>query len=615
MKRRISVLLVLTLVLLTLTVTLIVGFNFREFAIQSSIDKAKMTATLVRDGLTAHMINDVMENRHHFMERIGAVRDLEQVWVIRADSVIRDYGVGFEGERSKDEIDAEVISSGKSADRVTETSSSAHLRVTIPYIATPECLQCHVGGRGEVLGAISMIMDISDMRESGLKTMARICIASFLVAIAAALITNQWLNRYLELFEALTKAIKKGHEGDFSPQISTSLTDEGGKLAEQLNSLYSKLRDMVEQIDKRIVILIGATAQKNANENPLIRMREIVDSLVDIYKFKKTIEIDRDKNEIYEHLIDVVRKILGENGDFALFEVSIAQGKSEVIYAVNPRLYCRAHEAQTLCEECRALRSQTVVFSDDFSRVCAYFDLENEERRVLMCMPYRVTDEVSLLLQVSSEDSVGLERIKVEITTLNNYFDAARPVLESRYLTHVLQESNLRDGLTGLYNRKFLNEFTDHIARQASRVRSSYALLALDIDHFKMVNDTYGHDIGDLVIKGLADTMTSSIREADIAIRQGGEEFLIMLLNASEEGAVAVAEKIREKFAARPFKTGAGDSISKTVSVGITLYPQDADGIWRAIKLADIALYKAKDGGRNRVVRYQSEMGPVGEAY
>jgi diguanylate cyclase (GGDEF)-like protein len=607
--------LILTLVALTLTVTVIVGLNFREFAIQRSIDKAKTTATLVRDGLTSHMVNDIMDKRHHFMERIGAMRDIEQIWVVRADSVAEQYGTGFEGSRSKDEIDATVLKNGKSAERITETSSYARLRVTIPYTATPECLQCHIGGRGEVLGAISMVMDVSAMRDGGLKIIARICIISLLVAIGAAWVTNRWMNRYLELFEALTQAIKKGHEGDFSPQIVTSLTEESAMLAEQLNSLYSKLRETVTQIDKRITILIGGAAGKVESDNPLIRAREIVDSLVDIYKFKKMIEIDRDKGEIYEHLIDIIRKSVGDNCDFALFEALTAKNKSELLYSTNSELYCLAHAEQTLCDECRALRSQTAVFSDDFTHVCAYFSPEHESDRVFMCLPYRVTEEISLLLQVLAKEPAEIERIKGEIAALTNYFDAARPVLESRYLTQVLQESNLRDGLTGLYNRKFLNEFTDHITRQASRTRSPYALLALDIDHFKMVNDTFGHDIGDIVIKGLAETMLSSIREADIAVRQGGEEFLVMLFNPTEDGAIMVAEKIREKFSARSFSTGDGAAFSKTVSVGVSLYPQDTDGMWRAIKLADIALYKAKDGGRNRVVRYTPEMGPKGDAY
>ncbi|MDR1450975.1 MAG: sensor domain-containing diguanylate cyclase [Helicobacteraceae bacterium] len=596
-----------------MTIIVVVGLNFREFAIQNSVDKAKTTAALVRDGLTSHMVNDIMDKRHHFMERIGSSPNVEQIWVVRADSVISQYGSGFEGESSQDEIDVRVLNEGKSVEHMIETSSSARLRVTIPYVSTPECLQCHIGGRGDVLGAVTMVMDVSDMRYSGLKAMGRVCIISLLAAIAAAWTINKWLNRYLELFEDLTNAIKKGCDGDFSTQITTSLTDEGGRLAEHLNSLYARLRDTVAQIDKKIAILIGGAARKRDGENPLIRMRSIVDSLVDIYKFKKTIDIDRDKNEIYGHLIEIVRQIIGE-GDIALFEISAVKGKTELIYASEAELYCSAYAEQTLCEECRAFRSQTAVFCDDFTNICKYFNVGGEEKIAFACLPYRVTDDVSLLLHATARDVAAIERIKGEAAILNSYFDEARPVLESRYLTQVLQESNLHDGMTGLYNRKFLNEFIDHITRQASRTRSPYSLLALDIDHFKMVNDTYGHDVGDVVIKGLADVLLTSIREADIAVRQGGEEFLVLLFNASEDGAIMVAEKIREKFATRLFSSGSAQ-LTKTVSIGVSFYPQDAEGMWRAIKLADIALYKAKEGGRNRVVRYTSDMGPEGEAY
>jgi diguanylate cyclase (GGDEF)-like protein len=612
LKRRISISVILTLTALTLAVIAVVGFGFREFGIKSAVDKAKTTAELVREGLTVHMINSVMDKRHYFLERIGSFNDVEQLWVVRAQSVIEQYGNGFEGEQSKDDVDLAVLKMGKSLNEVSETSDAVHMRVTIPYVATPECLQCHLGGRGDVLGAVSMVMNISDMRESGLKTIAKVCIISLLILIGAVWTTNLWLNRYLALFEALTQAIKKGHDGDFSPQIKTSVPEESAELAENLNSLYSLLRDTVERIDKKITILIGGSAH-NANKNPLIRASDIVDSLVDIYKFKKTVEIDRNKNEIYEHLISKFRSVIGKENDLALFEISTLKNKVQLFYSTNSELYCSAYSGSKLCDECRALRSQTPIFSDDFSGSCKYFK-RKEPKNLFFCLPYRITDEFSLLFHIVVKDPSKMERIKEDLTMLNNYLEAARPVLESRYLTHALQESNLHDGLTGLYNRKFLDEFIDHIARQASRTRSPYALLALDIDHFKMVNDTYGHDIGDIVIKGLAETMTTSIREADVAIRQGGEEFLIMLFNTTEEGAILVAEKIRERFAARSFAAGS-DSFKKTVSIGIALYPQDGDGMWLAIKMSDIALYRAKTTGRNRVVRFTRDMAPESEAY
>lgn len=130
----------------------------------------------------------------------------------------------------------------------------------------------------------------------------------------------------------------------------------------------------------------------------------------------------------------------------------------------------------------------------------------------------------------------------------------------------------------------------------------------LDIDFFKMVNDSYGHDIGDKVIVALSKVLKGSIRESDLAIRYGGEEFLIMLHNATDEAALKIAQKINSDFAALTFNVGSNESMQKTLSIGIAKFPVDGDTIWKCIKYADTALYVAKDTGRNKIVKFKPEM-------
>jgi len=162
--------------------------------------------------------------------------------------------------------------------------------------------------------------------------------------------------------------------------------------------------------------------------------------------------------------------------------------------------------------------------------------------------------------------------------------------------------------MTGLYNRRFLEEFIDKFVKQAERREESYAVLMLDIDFFKKVNDTYGHDVGDTVIEQLGKVIRESVRESDLAIRYGGEEFVILLQNATKEGALRVAQIINEDFAALSFDVGAGEPLRKTISIGICIFPQDETTIWKCIKLADTALYVAKTTGRNKIVEYTKEM-------
>jgi len=122
----------------------------------------------------------------------------------------------------------------------------------------------------------------------------------------------------------------------------------------------------------------------------------------------------------------------------------------------------------------------------------------------------------------------------------------------------------------------------------------------MDIDHFKKINDTYGHDVGDLVLKTFADLIRGIIRKSDICARFGGEEFVVLLPNTDREGARVLAERIRTAVAKNPVEHGS-IVIVFTVSIGISQCRKGMQSIDELIKEADIALYRAKEGGRNRV--------------
>jgi diguanylate cyclase (GGDEF)-like protein len=130
----------------------------------------------------------------------------------------------------------------------------------------------------------------------------------------------------------------------------------------------------------------------------------------------------------------------------------------------------------------------------------------------------------------------------------------------------------------------------------------------IDIDFFKKVNDTYGHDIGDKVIKTTAQILQKTIRKSDLAIRYGGEEFLVLLHFADDYAATIVAKKISEAFKKIEFQTNDNTSFHKTLSIGIAAYPKHSDDLAECIKQADTALYVAKTTGRDKVVVYNKDM-------
>ena len=165
-----------------------------------------------------------------------------------------------------------------------------------------------------------------------------------------------------------------------------------------------------------------------------------------------------------------------------------------------------------------------------------------------------------------------------------------------------LRELAYRDGLTGLYNHRYFQEILEREIKRARRYKKPLSLLMIDIDHFKKINDTYGHLHGDEVLKRLAQIFSESIRACDYAARYGGEEFSIILPETLLNGALNVAERLRQRVKNTPIVL-ADQEIRVTISIGLAAYENTQREITRSqlIALADKALYQSKMAGRDRV--------------
>jgi diguanylate cyclase (GGDEF)-like protein len=164
-----------------------------------------------------------------------------------------------------------------------------------------------------------------------------------------------------------------------------------------------------------------------------------------------------------------------------------------------------------------------------------------------------------------------------------------------------LREMSIRDPLTGLFNRRYMEETLNRELDLAARNRTRVAVLVLDIDQFKAFNDTYGHDAGDAILQAVSEVLTRYSRTSDVACRFGGEEFLVILPNCSLEDAQLRADEIRRRISALriPYR---GLSLSgPTISCGLAAFPEHGDNAEGLIHIADRALYAAKDAGRDQV--------------
>ncbi|NLX85893.1 MAG: diguanylate cyclase [Clostridiales bacterium] len=199
------------------------------------------------------------------------------------------------------------------------------------------------------------------------------------------------------------------------------------------------------------------------------------------------------------------------------------------------------------------------------------------------------------------EVSELLARIRVHIR-LKETQDQLKQLLEEKTrLIEQLENLSLHDGLTGVYNRRFLEEYLERSVEECKRYELALSVIMVDIDHFKDVNDTYGHQVGDAVLKKFAKRLGENIRRTDMLARYGGEEFTIVLRNTDVEGAVVLAEKLRTAVQEKPFEVD-GHSISLMISLGVAgMKPGDYMDAAQLLREADILLYRAKDAGRNRV--------------
>jgi diguanylate cyclase (GGDEF)-like protein len=206
-----------------------------------------------------------------------------------------------------------------------------------------------------------------------------------------------------------------------------------------------------------------------------------------------------------------------------------------------------------------------------------------------------LTDHVPAYFQCSISPVLDRRgRLIGKIISLHNYTDM-------KQLLDQMREIAIFDSLTGTYNRRHFNELASYEIYRSNRYGSSLALIMIDLDHFKLVNDTYGHEAGDIVLKNMADICRQNIRKTDILGRFGGEEFIIIMPETNLAAASEIAERLRAAIAQTPTQHE-GFSITLTASFGVTSPASPSDSSFDALlRQADRAVYEAKKNGRNRI--------------
>jgi diguanylate cyclase (GGDEF)-like protein/PAS domain S-box-containing protein len=207
----------------------------------------------------------------------------------------------------------------------------------------------------------------------------------------------------------------------------------------------------------------------------------------------------------------------------------------------------------------------------------------------------------------SDYDEKDIEFVSYIADIVWGIVERKRAEQEIQLLQVELREQAIRDPLTGLYNRRYLSEFMKHELARATREGYSVSFVMIDIDHFKRINDTFGHEVGDAVLQRLAGLLLSQTRAVDVVCRYGGEEFLAILPKAPAQTAFQITERWRNSFLGSTLPLEHG-KIKATISCGISEYPVHGNTSNELIVLADKAMYQAKNTGRNRIVVWEDHL-------
>lgn len=186
-------------------------------------------------------------------------------------------------------------------------------------------------------------------------------------------------------------------------------------------------------------------------------------------------------------------------------------------------------------------------------------------------------------------------------------YKVASSALNNIEMYEKVEELSNIDGLTGLYNRRYFQLTIDRMVGESSRTGTPLSMIMLDIDHFKKVNDTYGHKAGDDVIRFISRTVKNNVRKVDVAARYGGEEFVVLLHNTNADGAKRLAEKIRILVKDASINAD-GSQLNVTSSFGVSAYPSVSMSSGQLVKDSDVALYFSKENGRNQVTVFSKEL-------
>ena len=469
---------------------------------------------------------------------------------------------------------------------------------------------------------------LDELNSSANKLRNRVFWASFGMAVVLIALSGVYLKKMLVPIQSLSKMTAQVEKGDLNARCLVSGHDEISVLASGFNHMVGEMKSFIDELDQKVTERTREAEEKNQRLRYEIDERSRISEELESTNAKLTTwvrELETRNREIalLNQMGDMLQACRTLDETFGV----IAETLAGLLPSEPGALYMLRSSENLLelvaqwgdfkgsaelfpPEDCWGLRRGNAhrVEKPGSGQACAH--IRTRPPFGALCVPMMGQGEVLGMLHLSfagpapghatDEHSRRLEAMERLALTVADHLSLA---LANLKLRERLQEMSVRDPLTGLYNRRYMQETLEREIKRAQRDSKPISLLMLDVDHFKVVNDTHGHDAGDLVLKSLARFLAGNLRGEDVACRYGGEEFILIMPGLSLADSGIKAEHIRRGVESSLQVPYLDQTLSVTVSIGVASFPEHGTQVDQLISMVDDALYAAKNSGRNRIVK------------